>query len=257
MYTVKSCISLVLYTNMADQQENNLITRTDNYNDIDRNGNSKPTFADGQLSFIGRDATSIPQELIQDYCKITKRLDLSYNILESTAGLEHFKFLRELILDNNELGDDITFPNLRELHTLTLNKNRLTDLNSLIDKLASKCPNLTYLSLLGNQACPNQLSSCDKDDEDYQRYRYYVLYKLPKLKFLDSTPVGASEVAEAKRVGPFMVVVRPKDSDSEVCFLATFVFYLVSLLAGTFGKSKYMYYGRHSEGNRFIRNKDL
>lgn len=26
---------------------------------------------------------------------------------------------------------------------------------------------------------------------------------------------------------------------------------------GTFGKSKYVYYGRHSEGNRFIRNSDL
>lgn len=26
---------------------------------------------------------------------------------------------------------------------------------------------------------------------------------------------------------------------------------------GTFGKNKYVYYGRHSEGNRFIRNRDL
>ncbi|KAK3777510.1 hypothetical protein RRG08_044802 [Elysia crispata] len=250
---------------MADQQENNLITRSDNYNDHDRNGISKPTFADGQLSFIGRDATVIPPELIQDYCKITKRLDLSYNSLESTAGLEHFKFLRELILDNNELSDDITFPNLRELHTLTLNKNRLTDLNSLIDKLASKCPNLTYLSLLGNQACPNQLSSCDKDDEDYQRYRYYVLYKLPKLKFLDSTPVAPSEVAEAKRVGPFMVVVRPKDSDPEDA-LSTEVpgspkySPLPADISedrdkdhqGFWGKNKSKYLGLNSEGNRFI-----
>ena len=27
--------------------------------------------------------------------------------------------------------------------------------------------------------------------------------------------------------------------------------------SGTFGKSKYVYYGKHSEGNRFIRNTDL
>ena len=27
--------------------------------------------------------------------------------------------------------------------------------------------------------------------------------------------------------------------------------------SGTFGMSKYVYYGRHSEGNRFIRNSDL
>ncbi|GFR78741.1 leucine-rich repeat-containing protein C10orf11-like protein [Elysia marginata] len=185
-------------------------------------------------------------------------------------NLSRITFLRELILDNNDLSDDITLPTLKELHTLTLNKNRLTDLNGLIEKLASKCPNLTYLSLLGNQACPNQLSSCDKDDEDYQRYRYYVLYKLPKLKFLDSSPVLAAEVAEAKRVGPFMVVVRPKDSDQEDSLShelpgspkysplpADMTQEEGKDHQGTFGKSKYMYYGRHSEGNRFIRNKDL
>ncbi|GFO38127.1 leucine-rich repeat-containing protein c10orf11-like protein [Plakobranchus ocellatus] len=256
---------------MADQLnkvENNLISRTDNYNETSPNGNYNPTFADGQLSFIGHDVETIPQELIQDYCNITKRLDLSFNRLMSVAGLEHFKFLKELILDNNELSDDVTFPYLKELHTLTLNKNSLTNLNSLIEKLAQKFPNLTYLSLLGNQACPNQLSSSEKDDEDYQRYRYYVLFKLPKLKFLDSTQVQASEVAEAKRIGPFMVVVRPKDSDSEEAPSLPESPKYSPLPAdltqeegkdhqGTFGKSKYMYYGRHSEGNRFIRNKDL
>lgn len=33
-------------------------------------------------------------------------------------------------------------------------------------------PALEYLSLLGNEACPNQLVSLDKDEDDYQRYRY-------------------------------------------------------------------------------------
>ena len=28
-------------------------------------------------------------------------------------------------------------------------------------------------------------------------------------------------------------------------------------LAGTIGTCKYVYYGKHSEGNRFIRNNDL
>lgn len=32
-------------------------------------------------------------------------------------------------------------------------------------------PSLEYLSLLGNEACPNQLVSPDKDEDDYQRYR--------------------------------------------------------------------------------------
>ena len=32
-------------------------------------------------------------------------------------------------------------------------------------------PSLTYLSLLGNRACPHQLMSLDFDDKDYFRYR--------------------------------------------------------------------------------------
>ncbi len=46
---------------------------------------------------------------------------------------------------------------------------------------------LTYLSLLGNSACPNELVA--KDEEDYQRYRYYVIHSLPNIRFLDSRPV--------------------------------------------------------------------
>ena len=39
--------------------------------------------------------------------------------------------------------------------------------------------------------------------------RYYVLYKLPQLTFLDSRAVSAAERKEAKRVGEFMRVVKP------------------------------------------------
>lgn len=51
--------------------------------------------------------------------------------------------------------------------------------------------------------------------------RYFVLYKLPGLKFLDSSPVTAAEIAEAKRVGPYTQVIRPKDAQQVkycVCF---------------------------------------
>lgn len=37
--------------------------------------------------------------------------------------------------------------------------------------MADVTPSLQYLSLLGNEACPNQLVSPDKDEDDYQRYR--------------------------------------------------------------------------------------
>lgn len=44
-------------------------------------------------------------------------------------------------------------------------------------------------------------------------YRNYVLYRLPKLKFLDSSPVKSNELAEAKRVGPFMKVIKLDENE--------------------------------------------
>ena len=39
--------------------------------------------------------------------------------------------------------------------------------------------------------------------------RYFVIYHLPKLTFLDSTKVRNNERREALRVGEFMHVIRP------------------------------------------------
>lgn len=48
---------------------------------------------------------------------------------------------------------------------------QITDIEQLMKKLQQNCPKLTYLSLLGNRACPNQLTDLDNDEADYQRYR--------------------------------------------------------------------------------------
>lgn len=55
--------------------------------------------------------------------------------------------------------------------TQILNHCHITDLESLLDHLAEVTPALEYLSLLGNVACPNELISLEKDEEDYKRYR--------------------------------------------------------------------------------------
>ncbi|KAJ4948696.1 hypothetical protein JOQ06_020226, partial [Pogonophryne albipinna] len=93
--------------------------------------------------------------------------------IRSLAGLETFIELEELIVDNNLLGNDLLLPRLPNLHTLTLNKNQIsfqTNHLALLEHLADVTPSLKYLSLLGNEACPNQLVSPDKDEDDYQRY---------------------------------------------------------------------------------------
>uniref|UniRef100_A0A8B9GQC3 Leucine rich melanocyte differentiation associated n=1 Tax=Astyanax mexicanus TaxID=7994 RepID=A0A8B9GQC3_ASTMX len=130
----------------------------------------------------------------------------------SLTGLKAFSQLEELIVDNNLLGNDLRLPGLPQLHTLTLNKNRI----SFQPHLQEVTPALEYLSLLGNEACPNQLVSLDKDEDDYQRYRYFVLHKLKNLKFLDSRRVTAREQLEAEARGSFMKVVKPKFE--QVCF---------------------------------------
>lgn len=56
-----------------------------------------------------------------------------------------------------------------------------------------KLPNVKYLSLLGNPCCPTS------SDISYQRYRYFVIYRLPSVKFLDSQLVTEDEREEAIR----------------------------------------------------------
>ncbi|KAF8796457.1 Leucine-rich melanocyte like protein [Argiope bruennichi] len=201
---------------------------------------------DVTFSYIGQDCYSIPSILGKIYGNQTRRLDLSFNSIRSLENLELFPLLEELIVDNNELSDLVSFIPLNNLHTLSLNKNHFRDLESLLKQLTNCYPQLTYLSLLVTHLVLPQLSSFEKDEEDYQRYRYYIIHQIPKLKFLDSTPVKPFEKAEAKRIGGFMKVARPKIE------MAIFLF-----MAGSFGKLRQRYTGTQSEGNRFIRDNEL
>ncbi|NWS46886.1 LRMDA protein, partial [Probosciger aterrimus] len=138
---------------------------------------------------------------------------VAFVVCRSLEGLKTFSYLEELILDNNLLGNDLLLPKLPHLHTLTLNKNQISfqrKLESLLDHLAEVVPSLQYLSLLGNMACPNELVCKEKDEDDYQRYRYFVLHKLTNLKFLDTRKVTRREREEALVRGAFMKVVKPK-----------------------------------------------
>ncbi|XP_063968810.1 leucine-rich melanocyte differentiation-associated protein-like isoform X2 [Lytechinus pictus] len=226
-----------------------------------------PILEGTQLSYIEHACVKIPEELGKWYGSKVKRVDLSFNQIKTLKGLESFHQLEELVMDNNALDDSLHIPLMPHLHTLHMNKNTISDINSLIDKLQMSVPSLTFLSLLGNEACPNELSSSEKDEEDYQRYRYFVIYSIPTLKFLDHRPVSMKERNEAKRIGSLMKVARPADVDDAEDALSANTTHYSPLPSqtrnvdgdhqGTYGRCKYVYYGRHSEGNRFIRNNDL
>ncbi|XP_057581633.1 leucine-rich melanocyte differentiation-associated protein-like [Hippopotamus amphibius kiboko] len=217
-----------------------------------------------QVSYIGQDCREIPEHLGRDCGHFAKRLDLSFNLLRSLEGLSMFRRLEELILDNSLLGDDLMLPRLPRLHTLTLKKNQITDLEYLLNHLLEVTPALEYLSLLGNVACPNELVSLEKDEEDYKRYRCFVLHRLPNLKFLDVWKVTKQEREEALVRGTFMKVVKPKAcSDSFAASPKSHYTPLPSASReltshrGVLGKCCYVYYGKNSEGNRFIRGDQL
>ncbi|XP_072401425.1 leucine-rich melanocyte differentiation-associated protein isoform X2 [Diabrotica undecimpunctata] len=157
-----------------------------------------------------------------------------------------------------------------KVESLDLSYNDLIeDLSSLLSKICTNLPKLTYLSLLGNKACPNELSGDENDENDYQRYRCYVLYHIKNLKFLDSRKVNDTERCEALRRGKFMNVIKPSRSvpftDIEVPLTIENNHFnplpknirCPDDFKGVYGKCQYRYSGKHSEGNRFISNNDL
>ncbi|XP_023948085.1 leucine-rich melanocyte differentiation-associated protein [Bicyclus anynana] len=220
-------------------------------------------FEKNRLSYCGQDCQKIPPTLWKMYGNKVNCLDLSYNSIETLKGLENFTLLEELILDNNKLGDSVYFPLMPRLKTLSINNNQITDLDGLVQKISEKFPSLTYLSLLSNKACPNELSDLDKDDTDYQRYRYFVLYKVRNLRFLDSRRVSAVEYREAMTRGQFMRVRRPPAEPGPTSPAGPAArplpvdFDSLGKHKGAYGKCLYKYTGKHSEGNRFILNSDL
>ena len=74
--------------------------------------------------------------------------------------------------------------------------------------------------MLGNPACPDQLSSSDHDDQDYRRYRSYVVHRIPLLRFLDSGAIKPIEREEATQRGHYYRLIR-LNSDS-VCTLTLY-----------------------------------
>ncbi|XP_059470762.1 leucine-rich melanocyte differentiation-associated protein-like isoform X2 [Neocloeon triangulifer] len=227
-------------------------------------------FNNNNLSYVGQECQRIPPTLAQLYGARVQSLDLSYNCLTSLKSLERFPHLHTLVLDNNLLTDAMQLPYLPELRTLSLNKNKICDLELLLNKIANNTSSLRHLSLLGNVACPNQLSDAEKDEEDYRRYRYYVLHCLPQLQFLDSTPVTPMEKSEAQRRGQYMKIIKPRTfpfGNNPPLILpdmnsSSYTPLPVSRRAagdhqGAYGKCRFRYTGKNSEGNRFIQNQDL
>lgn len=245
-----------------------------NEEDFNRSG---LTVCNDRAYYTGQRAHKIPNGLIGVVGIECKALDLSYNELRTITTIKDFVNLEELILDNNNLRDLRTLPRIPNLTTLSLNNNKLSDIDSALERIRLCCPRVSFVSLLGNPGCPDQLTHPGKNDEDdYERYRLYAIHVLPDtLRFLDSRSVTNYERIQAKSRGRFFKTIRldaktglniisPRSNNQfdEMDFHINYTPLPTNLRTpqdhkGAYGKCKYRYSGKNSEGNRFISNNDL
>jgi len=225
---------------------------------------------DGTLTIACQDLEEIPKDLASKFGADTKVLDMSFNSVTNLENLEGFSKIETLVADNNTLkGSQPGLAAIGEtLRVLSVNNNSIEDLDAFLDSLAP-LKSLRILSMLKNPACPSMFFG--GDSEDYARHRLYVINKLRKLELLDTQPVTPKERAEAIRRGAFLKTAKPEDKpeDSEAgkkepADPADDLPGLNQQMTAPgrsgpakYGVCSYVYYGKQSEGNRFILNEDL
>jgi len=149
------------------------------------------------VSLAWRELDQLMPQMLEGFQRC-EELDLSNNRLSDVRALRDFVHMHTLILDNNHITSGTKFPKLPNLRTLWVNKNNITNLSIFIDSLVASTPGLHYLSMLGNEACPNYFNGGSL--KQYQDYRKYVVSRLRSLTQLDSEPVTEEERREALRL---------------------------------------------------------
>jgi len=137
-------------------------------------------------------------------------LNLSENRLASPAGLAAFSRVHTLVLDKNGLRGCAGFPPMPAVTTLWFNNNEVADVVSFLDEVARAFPGVTYLSCMRNPCSPPLVCASEDDVQATRRHRLYVAFRLPRLQFLDSSPVTAAERKEAAEKGAYLAPRRPK-----------------------------------------------
>jgi len=223
-----------------------------------------------ELNLSGKGLEELPKEVVDKFGADIKKIDLTENKIKTGTNFDGLKKLEVLVLDKNEFQEFKNWPSMPTVHTLWLNNNKVSEISTFMDSIVTSFPNLTYLSMLMNPAVPNIYFS-DGEFEAYMRYRYYVIYRLKKLAFLDATPVTAEERQEAEKRGKFMKVAKPKSLGGAAAAAASSADEEKSSVAprreeaiehkpkvsSFLAKGKARYDGSNSEGNRFIMNDDL
>ncbi|CAJ0932070.1 unnamed protein product, partial [Mesorhabditis belari] len=124
--------------------------------------------------------------------KKLRAIDISQQQLHTLPGavIEKRLSLEHLIADGNNLNENaLHIPRFPRLKTLSLNANKIRDVSLLLEHLQEACPNLEFLSLIGNPGWPHPIHSQGNDLGPYKKHRHLTARALPRLKFLDSAEV--------------------------------------------------------------------
>lgn len=217
-----------------------------------------------KVSIHGEKYSDIPIWIGQQYPNI-KELTVCSCEIPTINNLSKFTKLVILVLDNNNIGDDNEFSFIPTLETFWVNNNKISRLEKFLTQILKCFPCVSYVSMLKNPCCPNYLVG--KSSTDYKRYRDMVIGNIPTLKFLDSATITASERNTALLYQSKIARLAPKDyrqkpqtppeeAKGEKGGLDKVETNVTTSGVET-GVSRYVYVGKHSEGNRFIRDKSL
>ncbi|XP_031567501.1 leucine-rich melanocyte differentiation-associated protein-like [Actinia tenebrosa] len=151
----------------------------------------------GRLSLAYQELTVFPTQLIERHRTEVRELDLSHNKLVDMKFLQEFENLKTLVLDNNSITSRVQFTPVKQLETLWVNHNNITNLSVFIESVSKNFPNLKYFSMMHNNAAPSYFNGGTY--QQYKDYRFYVISHLPNLLVVDDTAITEEEREEARK----------------------------------------------------------
>nr|XP_022901591.1 leucine-rich melanocyte differentiation-associated protein-like isoform X2 [Onthophagus taurus] len=151
-----------------------------------------------RLSLAYERLHSMPKILQRQLAPGIQILDISNNEFEKLDFLEDFNELTTLICDHNLISSDTEIPFLPKLELLWLNHCKIQNLYPWANKLQQSCPNLKFLSLMGNPAAPSYFNG--GNFYDYLQYRYFIISLFPNLIHLDDRVVTDDQREEAQKL---------------------------------------------------------
>ncbi|KAK9884664.1 hypothetical protein WA026_007506 [Henosepilachna vigintioctopunctata] len=151
-----------------------------------------------RLSLAYENLHTVPNIVVEELADSIQILDISNNRIDDLSFLSKMKKLTSLICDHNSLTSRSELPFLPNLELLWMNYCKIAQLYPWCRNLRGSCPNLKYLSLMGNPAVPSYISS--NEFYEYIQYRYFLISLFPRLIHLDEKKITIEERKEAERL---------------------------------------------------------